>query len=74
MPPTLAYMDGKAIGNRSGIMNSFMGCFGFLPIIGKSKPEGLENHQGKSKSVKSAHYNASSTMTAVAAFMLQKGS
>ena len=58
VPPTIAYMDGKAIGNRSGIMNSFMGCFGFLPIIGKSKPEGLENHQGKSKFVKSAQFNA----------------
>ena len=47
VPPTIAYIDGKAIGNRSGIMNSFMGCFGFMPFLGKTKPEGLENHQGK---------------------------
>ena len=59
VPPTIAYMDGKAIGNRSGIMNSFMGCFGFLPIIGKSKPEGLENHQGKSKLCKCSQISVS---------------
>ena len=79
VPPTIAYMDGKAIGNRSGIMNSFMGCFGFLPIIGKSKPEGLENHQGKkSKLCKCAQISVSFT-TPVAVYypkrlILQKGS
>ena len=67
VPPPIAYMDGKAIGNRSGIMNSFMGCFGFLPIIGKSKPEGLENHQGKSKVVKSVQISVS-FLTPVAVF------
>ena len=69
VPPTIAYMDGKAIGNRSGIMNSFMGCFGFLPIIGKSKPEGLENHQGKSKFVRPL--NLMPFLTAAADFLAQ---
>ena len=69
VPPTIAYMDGKAIGNRSGIMNSFMGCFGFLPIIGKSKPEGLENHQGKSKFVRPL--NLMPFLTTAADFLAQ---
>ena len=69
VPPTIAYMDGKAIGNRSGIMNSFMGCFGFLPIIGKSKPEGLENHQGKkSKLFKCAQISVSFTTSVAGSF------
>ena len=49
VPPQIVFSDGKAIGNRSGIMHSFMGCFGFMPFIGKPKPEGLENHQGKNQ-------------------------
>ena len=56
VPPQIAYMDGKAIAaaaaGRSGIMNNLMGCFGFMPFIGKPKPEGLENHQGKTGELK----------------------